>query len=51
MLLYLFAGCISNNKANNIIYKHVCETSFVFAFIVLQLTLRLPWEYIYTEDN
>jgi nucleoside recognition membrane protein YjiH len=42
MFLYLFAGCIFNKKANHFIYKHVCESGFVFASHVLQLTLRLP---------
>ena len=42
IFLYLFAGCICIKKANHFTYKHVCESSFVFAFDVLQLTLRVP---------
>ena len=39
--LYLLAGCICNNNAKHFNFKH-CESRFVFAFDVLQLTLRLP---------
>jgi len=50
MFLYLFAGCVYNNKANYFIYKHVCESRFVSVFDVLQLTLRLPLRmYLYKE--